>query len=493
MSIRPSSQYRTASALPSDVTYVILGDTSLATVYAAKLYNNFKDTYPIKVISNGNDLSTDTNVESLDYIMVNNKVINKALESERLHLILTANEIISSNLDRRDILFEQYYDYYTGSGALGDMITAYYVPVVGPWFTSDNHSNIENFVKDSTIQKPLTNNEMIAATNIAQLLGLTMSQSIVATKPTILTLNNIFVYNQNGKLERHIFKGLKDGLPRSSVEYINNINDIAIEPIADSCLYTVKYNTYNKNLFNDITTIDNACVLWMDNLYDYVRLLGVSEVAHKKVLQPAFYRMVFAISKVNSTGIDLSNLNPNDYPLNVGDGISTRLTFCCTDVPASVDKPSSNTPIWLVSVYTTDEDFSDPTAGGSYANQSAGKTLLVIEAISLTNRRVLSWDALNQSVSVNLNSNRAELERYNAFLLLCANIYMAYTGSPPPLPSVGVSTVCTVEGICTDTVPLQHSSIRESPLITVMRMMTSLYGGNTYPTPNTNQGPSCCG
>ena len=496
MSIRPSAQYRTSTVLPANINYVVLGDTSLATIYAAKLYESFGSAHPIYVISNGNDETTDTNVQALNYIMVNNQVIKKALESERLHLVLSANEIVSADLDRRDILFEQYYDYYTGSGSLGDMITAYYIPFVGPWFTSDNHSNIENFVKNSTIQKQLTNNEMIAATNISQLLGLAMSNSIVATKPTILTVNNIFVTNRNGKLERQIFKDVKDSLP-TSVKYVNQINDLFMQAIPNSCLYTVKYNTYSKLNFETISanyqTIDNACVLWMDNLYDYVRLLGVSDIERKKVLQPAFYRMVFAIPKVNSTGINLTNLNVNEYPLNIGDGLTTRLTFCCTDVPDSLSTPASNTPIWLVTVYTTDEDFSDPSAGGSYADQSANKTLLIVEAISLTNRRVLNWDAINQSVSINLNSNRAELERYNAFLLVAANVYLSYVGSPPPLPIVANTSMCTGSGICTDSTPLEHSSIRESPLITVMRMTTSLYGGNTYPTPSTNQGQTCCG
>lgn len=495
MSIRPSVQYRNAvTALPADINYVVIGDTALAVIYARKLIESFGTvTHPVYLLTSGNNQTTNSNVESLNYIPVNSETIDKCLKSARIHLVLSSNEIVSSALDRRDILFEQYYNYYSGAGPLGDSITAYYQPLVGPWFQSDSSGQIETFVKRNTIQQALSQNEMIAATNIATLLGLSMTQSIVATKPSILTMNNIFVYYEKTKLERHIFSDELSLIPHNNV--IEGVNNIFISPNSTGCLNSVSYTTLKRTdtSIPPLTpvVIENACVLWMDNIYDYVKTLGLSSVFHKKVQLPVFYRMIFAIPLINPvTGIDLSNLNPLEYPLNMGDGVTTRLTFCCTDVQSS--STTSLTPVWNTTVYTCSEDYANTVnSGGTYAAE--GQTLLIIEAISLTNRRVVSWDDINTSVSVNLNPNAVELERYNAFLLLCANIYMAYTGNAPLLPIVGVQSVCSNTGVCSDFTPLEHSSAHESPMITVTRLLSSLYNNLLYPTPSTNNGPTCCG
>jgi len=492
MSIRPSLKYRnpTPSIEPSQINYVVLGDTSLATIYATKLFQTFGSTNQIYLISNGNDLTTDVNVEALNYNILNSETINKALQNERLHLVLSNNEVIGSVNDRRDLFFEQYFNYKTGSGPLGDFISAYYTPFVGPWFTTDNQSRIETFVKNSTIQKPLTNNEMIVATNIATLLNLTMSQSIIATKPTILTLNNIFVYNQGNKLERQLFMNEYITLQSyNNVNIVNHVNSIYLENTGNSCLQNITYNTFKTPT---PVTINNACLLWMDNLYDYVRLLGLSNVEHKKIAIPVFYRMVFAIPTVNSTGVNLSNLNPNEYPLNIGDGLSTRLTFCCTDVAEEGESMNLTTPQWNVTCYTCNEDLSNPDQS-TYANTTDNKTLLIIEAISLNNRRVISWDDINTSTSVNLNPTSVELGRYNAFMLIASNIYMAYTGVAPDLSAVTNGTICNGNGICIDSFPINHSSRRESPLISVTRMLGTLFGGTSYPVPYNNSQGSCCG
>lgn len=498
MSIRPSSQYRNNATLPAttNINYVVLGDTALATVYASKLFRTLGTNNQIYLMSNGNDLTPNNSIDdpqSLNYIITNSETINKGLQSERIHLVLANNEVINTTLDRRDLFFEKYYNYKTGSGPLGDFITAYYTPFVGPWFTTDTNSEIEVFVKNSTIQKPLTNNEMIAATNIAQLLNLEMTQSIIATKPSILTLNNIFVYYSNNKLERQIFLNEYNHLSNyNNINIVNAVNNIFVKNGTDGCLQSITYNTFKTKEPSVEITIDNACVLWMDNLYDYVRLLGVSGVAHKKLQVPTFYRMVFAIPKVNPTGIDLSNLNVDEYPLNIGDGLTTRLTFCCTDVADPGEGMNLSVPQWNVTCYTTDEDLCNPDQS-VYANTAEGKTLLIIEAISLTNRRVVSWDEINLSVSVNLNPNSIEIGRYEAFMLLAANVYMAYTGSAPTSAAMGVSSVCNSTGICIDSIPLITTTSRESPLISVTRMCISLFGGVSYPVPYRNGNAKCCG
>lgn len=483
MSIRPSAQYRNQlQTTPSH--FVVIGDTSLAVIYTAKLFETFKNDSPrptIWLITSGTDNTVDVNVESLDYVLINNASIYRSLISHRVHLIQNTSESINSSLSSADVFFDQYYNFHTGSAFLGDQVVSYYQPMVGPWFTSDSKGKLQNFVKDSTMQFPLTQNEMIVATNIANFLHLSMSTSVIATKPTILTKNYIFVYQQGHKLERQIYRDVYVDLTNeSSVNLVSQTNNLRLEATT-SCLYNVKYTT----LRDDVTvTIPNASVLFMNNLYEYVKLMGISDVPHKKVNVPVSYRIVFTINQVNPmTGVNLSNLNPAEYPLNLGDGLTTRLTMAVTDVPEPGEKMNSTTPTWLISAYTTLEDLANPGAGGTFA--AAGKSLLIVEGISLTNRRVFSYDDINMAVSVNLNPNNTELGRYGKFLLIAANIFQAYTGSPPLIPLT--NTICTNEGLCTDTNQIEHSSNRETPQVLVMRLLVSLFGSSatTYPTPNT--------
>ncbi len=491
MSIRPSLQLKaqTQQALPSNVSYVIIGDTSLAIIYATKLYETFKDngTFPqIYILTTGNDQTTDVNVEALNYIAVNNQTIFKTLNSNLVHLVLASNEPINTLLAPGNTLFDQYYNYYTGAGPLGDSITMYYTAFMGPFFTFDSRGRLENFVKTSTIQKELTTSETNVMNNLVSLFNLQKTTSVVATKPSILTQNYIFVYHERSKLERQIYRDLYVELTNhNSVNIATHVTNIKITP-TDSCLSTVSYSTIN----GTNPDIPNSCVLWMSNIYEFIRIMGINNLPHKKVLVPVFYRSVFSIPKVTPY-INLNNLDPNTYPMNIGDGLTTRLAFSCTNIPEPGETLNYNVATWNITCYTTDEDFSDPGTSGVYADTANGQTLLIVEGISLTNRRVYSWDTTNMAVTVGLNSNSVELGVYHKFLLIAANVYQAYTGSAPPLP-IGVQSVCS-DGICTDYSLLEHSSDRESPMIMLLRMLTSLYGGSTYPTPNVVNGQSCCG
>lgn len=501
MSIRPSSRIRSNvnAPLPADTSYVIIGDTTLATIYANKIYETFKDNTPrpqIHMLTTGNDQITDVDVESLDYIMRHSQTIYKTLKPELVHLVLETNEPINTSLAPGNTLLDQYYYYYSGAGPLGDGISSYYNAFAGPFFTSDSRGRLDNFVKASTIQKDLTTSEFNVMNNIASLFKLAKTNSVVATKPSILTQNYIFVFQDSTKLERQLY--LKEYVKLTNHNNVNiatHVNNIKIVPNSSStCLSTVTYSTPKhtepSNCTSDTKTINNACVLWMNNLYSYIRIMGMNNIEHKKVAVPVFYRTIFSIPKVTPY-INLANLDPNAYPLHIGDGLTTRLAFTCTDVAEPGESMNMTTPTWNITVYTTDEDFSDPNNSGVYADVANGKTLLIIEGISLTNRRVFSWDSINAAVTVGLNSNEIELGRYGKFLLIAANVYQAYTGAIPALP-IGVQSVCS-DGVCSDYYTLEHSSDRESPMISVMRMLTSLYGGSTWPTPNLVNSQSCCG
>jgi len=494
-SIRPSAQYRSnrqAQVTATPESFTIIGDTVTSILYAEKLYQNFKDqaTPPqIYVITNGNDQMTDVNIEALDYIVVNNKTIDKVLNNTRVHLILKDDEVRNPLLVDDNTVFESYYQYFTGAGIGGDFNSAYTIPCVGPWFTSDSRGRIQSFVKTYTVQKELTKNEMIVANNLATLLNLAKTTSIVATKPSVLMLNNIFIYHESSQIQRQLFRDMYTqllGVPW--INFVTHTNNLVLQASpTSSCLQTVFYSTLKEPL--KLTQIDNTCVLWMSNLYTYIQTMGISKIPHRKISVPVFYRIVLPINQINPiTGVDLSGEN------DLGDGVSMRVNFCCTDVSEPGESQNSLIPTWYVTCYTTNEDFGQPNGSGAFANTSQGKTLLIVETLSLINRRVYSYDDVNLSVSVALNSNQTELQMYGKFLLIAANVYMSITGTPPQLPFD--FSICNDQGLCTDTFPLETTSYRESPLLSVIRMLTSLYGqSNTvqYPTPNLVNGPQCCG
>jgi hypothetical protein len=123
MSIRPSSIYNAqSSADPTPSAFVVIGNTALATIQAIKAILAYP-TIPVYVLSTGADLTANITIESLRYIAANTQLMMRNLVTERLHLILPSNAGLSNlALDDSLKIYEQYYQYYTGAGPLGDSI-----------------------------------------------------------------------------------------------------------------------------------------------------------------------------------------------------------------------------------------------------------------------------------------------------------------------------------------------------------------------------------
>lgn len=513
MSIRPTSIYNCGQLSVKPVVtyqnYVIIGNTSLATLYTQKLIATFEahgiTNAKIYILTSGVDQTSNVNaIESLSYVATNARLILRDLEPERIHNILTSTDYLISSAER---IYELYYNQYFSSGPLGDSITSYIHPMVGPWFTYDTKSNIQHFLKGWTTKLDLKSNGFIVMNRLALQLGLRITDNIIATKPTILNTNYIFVEKENNNFQRQIFYSeFMESKTHDYVQYVNRVNNIYVEESNSTCYKNVYYSTTNAP---NTVPLENACLLWANNLYSYVHILGASDAPYSKIKSPVFYRYVVAIPKVNPiTRVDLSNPDMNDKCL--GDGVTTRLTFTCNDPPqlGTLPNMSINGSLqWDVSVYTTDDDLGDSAyfmTGGQFANPCTSptgstrcpclpnQTLLIVEATSLNNRRTLAWDELNLSVSSSLNSNSIELDTYLKFELLCAQVYLAYTGAIPEIDLTGVS--CTVNNICNESFPINHTATRESPQTLVLRMLTSLYGGSTYPVLNTQVSSinDCC-
>src|SRR5258708_11158321 len=135
------------------IHYVIVGNTALATNYALKLLaTTGVDPNSIFILTWGNDLTKQSDLETLSYVAYNHTL--KTLNHELIHLVLSTTANVNTNLTPTLQLTEQYFLYYTGSGPLGDSITAYYQPVVGPWFTYDSNHRLYPYVTSFTKTYP---------------------------------------------------------------------------------------------------------------------------------------------------------------------------------------------------------------------------------------------------------------------------------------------------------------------------------------------------
>lgn len=495
----------------SDINFVIIGDTSLATLYASKIMTAYTNTTPpnIFMLSSGNDQTTDVYVEDLDYVKRNTSLVLKILNTERLHVILNSSNIGNTAFNNNSVsnrqLFEEYYQYFTGAGPLGDSISAYYQPMIGPFFTNDTQGRIHNFINVSTQEYPLYANETIVANNLITSMHLAPTTQVVAIKPSILTVNYILVQRVARQLDRQIFRDEYVSLAANhngvgstnNVNIVTHVNNIFIQETTSGCLKTVSYSTSKEPV---TVVINDACMIWATNLYSYVRIMGISDVAHRKIQVPVSYRIVYAINKNNPlTGVNLSNLAANGPDL--GDGLTSRLNFCTTNTVDAGESMNLSTPSWNISVYTTDIDYAPINSGGLFVNPcnpgsqccQSGQTLLVVEGMSLLNRRTISWDNIHLSVSVALNPENIELAYFNEFSSIFQKVYTAYTGELPLTP-LSIQANCALNNMCVYSFPLNHTVERESPQTLVIRMLSDLYGGTTYPNVNQfSSTPSCCG
>src|SRR5437016_2936851 len=104
---RASVNTLTAAA---SVNYVVVGSTGLAILYAQRLYDSFKnETNPpqVYVITAGPDLTTNIDIEELDYNQLSEHTIFKSLSVNRLHFVVS-NDLINSNLVLDNQVFESY-------------------------------------------------------------------------------------------------------------------------------------------------------------------------------------------------------------------------------------------------------------------------------------------------------------------------------------------------------------------------------------------------
>lgn len=481
MSSRPSRRARRdceSSSTSNVAPHVIIGDTAHAMVKARRL---LKDgvTQPIWILTEG---PNKINRDSVDYPDFNAKMSRRILQdlkAEVLHYIPSGNNIDdsdghSSSVDEDE---DQVVKYYHGTGIVGDFISAYFMPRAGPWFQHSTHGALKKFVKQHALKACLSKVEQQVVDFLADRLNVATTPNFIVKHPAIQDELYTFVEqdtdDDSGGFFRQLFIHIVEYVAEApNVRIFTQVTGLQFESSpAGSRLYDISFEACGSP-----HAVAGAKVDWETNPYTFLRLATTGGLNPKSIRVPAVYRAVVPIQKKTAV-VDLSKAP--DY----GDSVSSYVPFALQDFRDDENKTCSIS--WLGNVYTTEEDFATTDRNGLYA--SSGHTLMIVEAISLLNRRESSYNVSEDEVQVCFNSRKAERSHLRRFAQLVALCYESYTGvTIDPDTIVPTESMCQA-GACSDLFQISNIITREPPMVTMIELGNHLYGADNYPVAGKNR------
>lgn len=481
MSSRPSRRSRReceSSSTSNTSPYVLIGDTAHVFVKARRL---LKDgvTQPIWILNEGANKINRDNVDYPDYNAKMSRRILQDLKAEILHYIPSGNNIDdedghSTSVDEDE---DQVVKYYHGSGIVGDFVSAYFMPRVGPWFQQSTHSGLKKFVKEHTLKACLSKVEEQVVDFLAQRLNVATTPNFIVKHPGIQDELFTFVENDtdddSGGYFRQLFRNIVEYVAEApNVRIFTQVTNIQFDPSpAGSRLYDVSFEACGSP-----HAIAGAKLDWETNPYTFLRLATCGGLNPKSIRVPVVYRAVVAIQKKTAV-VDLTKAP--DY----GDMVSCYVPFALQDFRDDENKTCSIS--WLGNLYTTDEDFAPVDRNGLYA--APGNTLMIVEAISLLNRRESSYNMAEGEVQVCFNSRKAERSHMKRFLHLVALCYESLTGiTLDPNTIIPTESMCTA-GACSDMFQVSNIIQREPPMVTSIELGNHIFGSDNYPIAGRNR------
>jgi len=454
--------------------YAIIGDTVSATLYARRLIGN-NVTAPITLINEGVDR---TNVEGLSntcFIPVTIKSVLHNLTTEQIHMVPSGDNHFDDD-DEIDTQTSQVIPYRVGSGPLGDFISAYFMPRVGPWFSHSSNGRLEKFFVETTMHTELNAQEKIITNFLKTEWDLILTNSLVVKGPAILNSHYIYMTEEDDDNSRQLFLN-----QYHMITQVHNV-DVATEVSNIKFLPTTGVSGLYNITGSDIV-LNNVRPIWKTNPYTYLRIATNGGLNPKPINVPTSYRAVLPIPLANGGSSRASNGGVNLTGVTgTHDLITTHIAFSLYDL----NNPKQSALTWLVQAYTTIEDLSLVEPGGKFAD--SGHTLLIVEAINTKNRRKATFNVSEQEVQVNYNDRTAENGYLTQFAQIVSTIYRAYTGTTITVDAlISDATTCSSSGACQDGNIVLDYSIRESPLVTILQLASSLYSVEIYP----NAGGGC--
>jgi len=306
---------------------------------------------------------------------------------------------------------------------------------------------------------------------LAHDLCLQPTEDITVNRPSILNRHLLFVNKNHDHTKRNLFVDeFNDLVNCNKIDFNYEARNIQFHPNNKKGLLNLTMDAGSGCNGSQIELIDVKPV-WMTNHYSYFKIgtQGGLDMRAKHV--PVSYRAVFPIPLNNErTGVNIGDKSRCDL-------VSTSLTFSVHDLQSK----NHSSLTWLCHAYTVKEDLSVVDCNGRYADENY--TFLILEAMNLKNRRTVKFDNGCNEILENLNDKSIEHKWMIKFAELYTHLYKAYTGDQiNPCVLLGEKGICSSEGNCFEYRHLTNNVKREMPMVSVLNMVSNLYGNEYYPS-----------
>lgn len=464
--IRP---YSDSSSILNAPAVTIIGDTAHSFVYAQRL---LKKGYagPISILVEGTNNMGEEDSQRTNFVVEENDNMLMNLKAERIYY-QRAGDSGRLHIDEDPDFFDGdlTVDFNVGSGVIGDFMSSYIVPRIGPWFDTTRKENLTDFASNQTNTNCLTTAEAYVMEKLRQKFAMEETNEFIVNVPSIATRTYTFVKKEGGKyLWRNLFcKIYEDVMSAGNVSLYTNITALRFGPgtMAGTDLITFTSCDGDQRL-------DNNVVVWKTNPYTFMRLSSMGGLDPNVIRLPTTYRATVRIPLNNTRtgGVDLTN------SAHLGDMVTSIVTFCLNELSRA---GGSCKPEWLCQVYTAREDLSRVNGDNLYADDES--TILFVDMVSLRNTRKLSYNTSRNQCCVVMNRRSSESAHMKQAAAIVAEAYNAYTGLNVTVSNIlSPQSLCQV-GLCSEEIKLTSFVRRQGPLNIVAELMNHLYGGRGYP------------
>lgn len=500
LSIRPSYLVRMNNAIATttagtNTDFAIIGDTASCILYARRMLNNGV-TGTIHIIIEGSNRINVDGIEHEDFNSDSNLKILEYLLNERIHHIPSSDDYNDYDGGKYLDFTEKCFRHHPGAGPMGDWVSAYHIPRMGPWFPQSMSDKFRDFIYQFTFTDNLSDVEVTVKDTFRTLFNVGDTNKLRVNAPAIFNLHRLFITPYQDRYARELFL--------DEFQYVHDQPNVNIYTESNFIQFQAPSNpapgvfnmTFNSSKAGGAVSLANVFVVFKTNPFTFNRITAQGFYPLNPNLNPlkipTFYRCVFAIPDNNTnpnksgpgpTGTPLPGFQTPTYPnyLGVdltqapryGDYITTHLTWSLYDL----DHPNNSTLCWLGQSYTTKEDFSVVEQAGSYSDSNY--SLLIIEAVNTINKRKVYYDLGLKENQVIHNGDEAEALWKNQFAYICNQIYQCYVGLTGPA-TIDQISVCT-QGACVDGDFITDEPERESPMVSILQMSSQLYSSEIYP------------
>lgn len=422
-----SSRTSTTSGARNSPNVVIVGDTVAALYYAVRVLARDNTTNVAMVVEGPNNL--------YDSGISNSGFGDKAIYNG--YLRPWNSSYITEDSDNRNTTLNLPY----GLGA--DAIATYpseveYPPLLG----SNNQTGAAALVQRITEEKKLTDGELTISTALASSFGIPITRSIITSGPSVSARHYIFSQCINDDSERDVGYSAYNALVTTYADrctFYFGCKNIRFSNPQSTRVYDVNFHYFFGG--DDVEVTLTGAVYLKSTVYDNVR---VATAGNLPSLTP-FVNNIRSVpgGKYSTPDSALSTYIPTTYrgvfavPTNGTVEAGQRLNMT---LPSIREGTRINSKAWVVQSFTTDMDLRP----NSRVYAPEGKTLVIIEAVSVFNRRILYWNRCSCQFETVLNIDDQEQMFLQEFIQICQRFAIAYglSGLPPLIePMVAASGV----------------------------------------------------